>query len=35
MPAAGGSSWPMKAENSITGNVKAQNPQKDMTFSEK
>lgn len=35
MPSAGGSSWPQKAEGSITGNVKAQNPSKDISLGDK
>ena len=35
MPPAGGTSWPVKADNSVTGNVKKENPQKDMSYSEK
>ena len=34
-PPAGSTSWPMKTEGSITGNKKSDNPQKDMSYSEK
>lgn len=35
MPPAGGTSWPQKTEGTISGNVVAANPQKDMTYSDK
>ena len=35
MPSAGSTSWPMKTDGTISGNVKAANPQQDMSYSEK
>lgn len=34
MPPAGGTSWPVKTDGTITGTSKGANPQKDMTYSE-
>jgi len=35
MPSAGSTSWQQKAQNSVSGNVKAPNPQADMSYSDK
>ena len=35
MQSAGSSAWAQKTDGSVTGNVKGQNPQKDMSYSDK
>lgn len=35
MPTAGSSAWAQKTDGTVSGNVKGQNPQKDMSYSDK